>query len=219
MSHEEILNDLKNAIIDGNSPGAVVAAKQALEAGVGPLTAVEQGLSSGMTTVGDRFETGEAYLPELLLAAKVFEAAMEVLQPALDAQKDKRVNVGTVVLGSVKGDVHNIGKDIVATVMGIHGFEVIDLGVDIPSLTFVDEAQKRNADIIGLSAIMTTTMPYQKEVVDVLNEKNLRDKFIVILGGGSVTPEWVSDSGADAQGITAVDAVDKLKALLAQKQG
>ena len=113
--------------------------------------------------------------------------------------------------------MHNIGKDIVATVFSIHGFEVVDLGVDVPSLTFVDEAEKHNADIIGLSAIMTTTMPYQKEVIDVLKEKKLRDKYIVIIGGGSVTPEWVAESGADAQGLSGVDAVNKLKGLLAGK--
>jgi trimethylamine corrinoid protein len=218
MLHQEILDKLKNATIDGDSLFAVEVAKQALEADVDPLTAVEQGLSPGMTIVGDRFETGEVYLPELMMAARVFNAAMEVLQPALDARKDKTAKVAKVVLGSVKGDVHNIGKDIVATVLGIHGFDVVDLGVDVSSLTFVEEAEKHNADIIGLSAIMTTTMPYQKEVVDVLKEKNLRDKYIVIIGGGSVSQKWVTESGADAQGLSGVDAVTKLKGLLAGKR-
>lgn len=214
MEQNEILETLKATIIDGDQAKIREMAQAALDAGIEPLTAVEGGLSKGMTVVGERFETGEAFLPELLMAAETFNAAMEVLQPVLDAQKSGREPVGKVVIGSVKGDIHNIGKDIVATVLEIHGFQVTDLGVDVPSLNFIEEAEKTKADVIGLSAIMTTTMPYQQEVIETLKEKNLRDKYIVILGGGSVTQDWVNEIEADAYGKSAIDAVEKLNKLL-----
>jgi corrinoid protein of di/trimethylamine methyltransferase len=214
MEQQELLENLASAIIAGDASKARESAQSALETHMDPLQAIEQGLSKGMTEVGARFESGDAFLPELLKAAQIFNAAMEILQPALDAQKSKRTAIGKMVIGSVKGDVHNIGKDIVSTVMGIHGYEIIDLGVDVPSLTFIEEAQKVKANAIGLSAIMTTTMPYQQEVIDVLKDRQLRDKFIVIVGGGSVTPEWVEQIGADAHGKSAIDAVEKLNTLL-----
>jgi trimethylamine corrinoid protein len=217
MEHQEILENLKNAIIDGDNSKAKESAQAALEFQIHPLTAVEQGLSKGMTVVGERFENGEAFLPELLQAAEIFNTAMEVLQPALDAQKSERTKAGKIVMGSVKGDVHNIGKNIVSTVMGIHGYDVIDLGVDVPSLTFLEEAEKVKADVIGLSAIMTTTMPYQREVIEVLKERNLRDGYIVIIGGGSVTDAWTDEIGADAWGKSAIDAVEKLNNLLGKE--
>ena len=214
MEQNEILEGLKTAIIEGDDSKAKEFAQTALDTQIEPLMAVEQGLSKGMMVVGERFESGEAFLPELLLAAETFNGAMEVIQPALDAQKSERKISGKVVIGSVKGDIHNIGKDIVSTVLGIHGYQVMDLGVDVPTLQFIEEAEKIKADVIGLSAIMTTTMPYQQEVIEILKEKNLRNKYIVILGGGSVNQDWVEKIGADAYGKSAIDAVDKLKNLL-----
>jgi corrinoid protein of di/trimethylamine methyltransferase len=217
MEQQEILENLANAIIAGDDSKARENAQAALEAQMDPLLAVEQGLSKGMTAVGELFESGDAFLPELLMAAKTFNAAMAILQPTLDAQKSARKMSGKIVIGSVKGDVHNIGKDIVSTVLGIHGYEVIDLGVDVPSLTFIEEAEKVKADAIGLSAIMTTTMPNQREVIGVLKERGLRDKYIVIIGGGSVTQTWADEIGADACGKSAIDAVEKLNKLMAKE--
>jgi corrinoid protein of di/trimethylamine methyltransferase len=217
MEQQEILENLANAIVVGDDSKARENVQAALDAQLDPLVAVEQGLSIGMTAVGERFESGEAFLPELLMAAETFNAAMEIMQPTLDAQKSVRKMSGKIVIGSVKGDVHNIGKDIVSTVMGIHGYEVIDLGVDVPSLTFIEEAKKVKADVIGLSAIMTTTMPYQREVIEVLKERGLRDKYIVIIGGGSVTQTWADEIGADACGKSAIDAVGKLNKLMGKE--
>jgi len=217
MEHSDILATLKTAIIDGDAAMAADYADKALAAGVDPLMAVEQGLSQGMTYVGDRFESGDAFLPELLMAAETFTAAMNILQPALEQMKKDRPPRGKVVIGSVKGDVHNIGKDIVATVLGINGYQVKDLGVDVPSLTFIEEAERFNADVIGLSAIMTTTMPYQQEVIETLIAKNLRDRYVVIIGGGSVTQQWTDRIGADACGRSAVDTLEKLGRLIKRK--
>ncbi len=147
---------------------AVVANK------IDPLEAIEQGLSKGMTIIGDKFECGEAYLPELLMAAASFNAAMAVLKPEIEAQKKQIVKLGKVLIGTVKGDVHSIGKDIVASVLDTSGFEVVDMGVDNPSLNIIQQAEKIQADVIALSSVMTTTMPAQKEVIDTLKEMGIR---------------------------------------------
>jgi corrinoid protein of di/trimethylamine methyltransferase len=214
MENHEIFERLKTAIIDGDDTAAQEYAAEVLKADIDPLEAVEEGLSSGMTIVGERFETGEAFLPELLMAAETFNAAMEIIKPALESKKMEVDKVGTVVIGSVKGDVHNIGKNIVGMVMEIHGFNVIDLGVDVSTLDFIEKAEKVKADVIALSAIMTTTMPYQQEVIEILKEKNLRDKYLVIVGGGPVTQDWVDAIGADAYGRSAINAVEEIKRLM-----
>ena len=208
MDHQAILKDLEDAILSGDGGRVRDIAQKAMDAGVDPFTAVEEGLSKGMFEVGNRFESGEAFLPELLMAAETFKAGMEVIDPVIKAQGNKRKIKGTVVLGSVKGDVHDLGKDIVKTVLGIHGFDVIDVGVDVSSLIFIEEAKKNNADIIALSAIMTTTMQYQKEVVDMLRDMGMRDDYKVIVGGGPVSQEWCDQIGADGYGATAVLAAE-----------
>jgi len=182
-----------------------------------PLKAVEQGLSKGMIVLGERFEKGEIYLPDLLIAADAFNLAIEILRPAMEAQKKEVVKAGTILIGTVNGDVHGIGKNIVAIVLEVNGFEVVDIGVDIPSLKFVEEAQKVKADVIGLSSLMTTTMPAQKEVIDILKEMNLREKYVVVIGGGPVTQEWADQIGADGYAGSAFQAVEMIKKLVSQK--
>ena len=218
MEKQTILDRLMNAIIDGDNDKAKDSAREAIEAQIHPLEAVEQGLSRGMTIVGERFESGEFFLPELLMAADTFNAAMELIQPELESHKAEVTKLGKVILGSVKGDVHDIGKNIVSTVLNINGIDVIDMGVDVTSLNFIQEAEKQQADIIALSAIMTTTMPSQREVIETLKDMNLRDKYFVIVGGGPVTEEWSNEIGADGCGTSAVGAVELVKKLL-QKTG
>jgi corrinoid protein of di/trimethylamine methyltransferase len=171
-----------------------------------------------MTIVGERFESGEAFLPELLMAADTFKAAMEILKPEIESQKKEIAKQGKVIVGTVKGDVHHIGKDIVITIFETHGFSVVDMGVDVPSLNFIEEAEKVRADAIALSAVMTTTMPGQKEVIDILREKRLREKYFVMVGGGPVNQGWADRIGADGYGKTAMDAVELLKRFLSQKK-
>lgn len=217
MERQQIMENLKMAIIEGVADKAREAAKEAVSSQVDPLEAVEEGLSKGMDIIGKRFESGEAYLPELLMGTNAFNAAMEILNPELEAQKKEVRKLGTVLLGTVKGDVHDIGKNIVGAVLGTNGFDVVDIGIDNASLTIIEEAEKAKADIIALSALMTTTMPAQREVIEALKEKNLRDKYFVIVGGGPVTEKWANEIGADGYGDTAVQAVELVRGLLAQR--
>ena len=214
MQKNEILGNLKDAVIEGDANKARESSKEVLSAGLDPLKAVDMGLAKGMEVVGERFEHEEAYLPELLMAGEAFKAAMEVLNPEIRKQKKEMAKVGTVLLATVKGDMHSIGKNIVATVLETNGFHVVDFGVDKGALQIIEEAEKANVDVIGLSALMTTTMPAQKEVIDALAELNLRDKYRVIVGGGAVTPEWADEIGADGYGKDAVEAVGLLAKLL-----
>jgi len=217
MKKGQILNNLATAIIEGDQDLASENAQQALDTRMDPLEAVDEGLSKGMDVVGGRFESGEAYLPDLLMATEAFNVAMEILRPEIEAQKKQVAKKGTVLVGTVKGDMHNIGKNIVATVLETSGFEVVDIGVDNPSLKLVEEAQKARADVIALSSLMTTTMPAQREVIEILNEMNLREKFAVIVGGGPVTQAWADEIGADGYGASAIQAVGLIKTLLNSK--
>ena len=214
MQKNEILENLKNAVIEGDDGKAIESAQQALEANMDPLEAMQMGLTKGTDVIGDRFERGEAYLPELIMAGETFKAAMEILDPEIKRQQRDVPHVGTVVITTVKGDLHSIGKNIVATVLETNGFKVVNIGVDQGALQIIEQAEKANADAIGLSALMSTTMPGQKEVIDALVELNLRDKYRVVVGGGPVTQEWADEIGADGYGKDAVAAVGLLTELL-----
>jgi trimethylamine corrinoid protein len=218
MDKSQILEKLAAVVIDGTEEEAKVLAETAVAADIDPLEAIEQGLTKGMTIIGAKFECGEAYLPELLMAAASFNAAMAVLKPVIDAQKKKVERFGKVLIGTVKGDVHSIGKDIVASVLDTSGFDVVDMGVDNPSLNIIQEAEKIQADVIALSSVMTTTMPAQKEVIDTLKEMGIRQKYIVIIGGGPVNQEWADRIGADGYGKSAIEAVALAKRLMAGKK-
>ena len=218
MEKQQILDNLVNAIVEGDQSRVQEEVQQALRIQLDPLEVVEEGLSKGMAIVGKRFEQGDAFLPELLMAADTFNVAMEILKPVIVAQKREVAKAGKVLVGTVKGDIHHIGKDIVVTILETRGFNVVDMGVDVPSLTFIEEAQKTKADGIALSSVMTTTMPAQREVIEILKEKKLRDKYFVIVGGGPVTQKWADDIGADGYGQTAVDAVELATKLIALRR-
>jgi len=218
MENQQILDNLVNAIVEGDQSRVQEEVQQALRIQLDPLEVVEEGLSKGMAIVGKRFEQGDAFLPELLMAADTFNVAMEILKPVIVAQKREVAKAGKVLVGTVKGDIHHIGKDIVVTILETRGFNVVDMGVDVPSLTFIEEAQKTKADGIALSSVMTTTMPAQREVIEILKEKKLRDKYFVIVGGGPVTQKWADDIGADGYGQTAVDAVELATKLIALRR-
>ena len=214
MQKDEILENLKNAVIDGDEDRARENAKAAVKAGMDPLEAMQLGLSRGTDVIGKRFETGEAFLPELIMAGETFKAAMAILDPEIKKQRKDVPPVGTVVISTVKGDLHSIGKNIVAAVLENNGFKVVNLGTDAGALEIIEQAKKANADAIGLSALMTTTMPAQREVINALRELNLRDQFLVIVGGGPATQAWADEIGADGYGQDAVHAVELLKRLL-----
>ena len=210
------LDELVQAVHEGDVALAADLARTALDEGADATALVER-LSAGMREVGDRFASGEIFLPELMLAARAMQSAMGVLQPRLLESGASLARRGVIVVGTVKGDVHEIGKDIAATMLRAAGFEVHDLGRDVSALDFVRRAEELQADVIGASALMTTTMPAQKELVDVLVAKGLRDKYHVILGGAPVTPEWVEEAGADSWGEDAGKAVTILERAMSDK--
>jgi corrinoid protein of di/trimethylamine methyltransferase len=212
------LGELVLAVQDGDAARAGELARAALEEGA-DVRAVVDRLSVGMRAVGDQFGSGEIFLPELMLAARAMQSAMDVLQPRLLESAQATVKRGVIVIGTVKGDVHEIGKDIAITMLRASGFEVHDLGRDVDPLDFIKRAEEVKADIIGASALMTTTMPAQKELVDILVAKGLREKYHVILGGAPVTAEWVAETGADSWGEDAGKAVKTLEAVMAAKKG
>jgi len=213
---DELLDKVRDLVISGNREGIGAVVEELLGAGVEPLAIMERALSPAMEEVGERFKRYEVYLPELMLAAEAWEEAMAVLEPRLAARGQAAQRVGRVVIGTVKGDVHSLGKDIVALMLRAGGFEVIDLGVNVPASTFVTEARRARADIIGASALMTTTMPQQKAVVDCLKDQGLRGEFKVIVGGGCTTQQWAAEIGADGYAETAAEGVTLALRLLGE---
>ena len=214
MSSTNILDDIKEAMAQIDVEKGTQAVQEALSKGVDPLRAIEEGLSPGMLHIGDKFNRGECYLPELIKAADAFNAAMGILEPEIKTRGAQKTITGTVVIGTVKGDIHNIGKDILGMLMKTRGFEVVDLGSDVAASTFLTTAEDRNADIIAMSSLLTTTMPGQQEVIDLLKERDVRDKYITMVGGGPVNKDWANEIGADGYADTAEQAVRLAKELI-----
>ncbi len=204
---QELYEQLKRAVMVGDAPGLVALVEDALQH-EDPLALVEQGMIPGMKEMGDQFADGEAFLPELLVAAEAMQAAMKIIKPRLLASGTSVRSRGTVVIGTVQTDIHEIGKSIVATLLTAAGFEVCDLGADVPTATFLQRAREQNADIIAASAIMTTTMPFQSELIQLLSAEGERERFRVMVGGGVVTRQWAEQIGADGYGELAGEAVE-----------
>ena len=185
---------LQQSVVDGDIDGARALAAQALAAGVDPLELIEHGFSAGIREVGELWEEGEYFLPELIQGAEAMQAAMEVLRPALDAGSGGSEPVGRVVIGTVQGDLHDIGKSLVATLLSAHGFEVHDLGADVSVSAFVEKAQETGADIVAASALLTTTMPVQQWLVEELRDAGIT--AAVMIGGAPTGPGWAAEIGA-----------------------
>jgi trimethylamine corrinoid protein len=205
---EQILSDLREAVLYFDPDDARRFAQKALDSGVDPVVALEEGLARPLREIGDRFGTGEAFITELIAAAQAMEAGAEVLNEEIARRGATRKKVGRFLIGTVEGDIHSIGKNIVATMLSTAGFEVIDLGTDVPTETFVENVEKHRPDILGLSALMTTTMTKQREVIEELKAAGLRDGLKIIVGGAPVTEDWVKEIGADACGLDALNAVE-----------
>jgi corrinoid protein of di/trimethylamine methyltransferase len=191
-----------------------VLSQKALEQGEEPLTIINQGLVPGMEIVGEKFQTGEYFLPQMVIAANAMQQAMGLLQPELLARQQSLDVPGVFVIGSVQGDIHEIGKSLVATMMLASGFRVHDLGVDVAPETFVEKVQELGADLLGLSALLTTTMAAQQDVLEALQEAGIRDRVKVMVGGAPVTEEWAESIGADGYAEDVVSAVELAKHLL-----
>jgi trimethylamine corrinoid protein len=207
MGENEILVKLKQAVIDLNQDAAMAAAKEAIEAGVEPLKAIEEGLQPGIEIIGDKFDKLECFLPELIGSANVFRAAVDVFEPEIAKSGISKHTSGIAVIGTVKGDIHKIGKDIVVLLLKTRGFEVHDLGEDVPASEFLKAAENFNADIVGLSALLNTTMPAQQDVINLFKEQGVREKYMLMVGGAPVTQEWADEIGADAYAKTAEEGV------------
>ena len=218
MTEAEILEKLKEAITTYDDSLAEEMAKEAVKIGMDPLKAVDEGMVKGLDVVGELYENEEIFLPELMMAARAFQAGMSILEPKILEKGAKREKKGVVVIGTVKGDIHKIGKDIVTLLLRTSGFEVHDLGEDVDLFNFIETAKKVNADAIGLSALLTSTLAGQKDVIDALEQNGLREKFIVMVGGGAVTPEWAETIGADLYAENAQVAIRKLTELLEKRK-
>ena len=217
MSDESIHQRLSAAIIAGEKDKLSAAIEDALKGGMTPTDIIEKGLSPGMKEVGEKFARYEIYLPEMMLAAEAWENAMKILEPKLVEAGIERKKAGRVVLGTVKGDVHSIGKNIVGAILKMSGFEVFDLGIDVAASAFVTKAEETGADIIAASALMSTTMPQQKSIIEHLEARGARGKYRVLIGGGSTSQEWADSIGADGYGRTAGDAAALALKVLAKK--
>jgi corrinoid protein of di/trimethylamine methyltransferase len=210
----DILNQLQEAVIAGDPEQARDLAAQALAANIAPLDAIDQALNPGMQIVGDKYECGDYFIPDLMMAAEAMKAAMGELEPELMARQEQRQILGTVVIGTVEGDIHEIGKSLVATMLSAAGFQVHDLGVDVPVSRFVEQVKATNANVVGLSALLTTTMRNQEAVIEALKEAGLRERVKVVIGGAPASPDWAETIGADAYAENANEAVGVVKQLL-----
>jgi trimethylamine corrinoid protein len=215
MLNKTVIEEAKRCIVEQNREKAVALAKRVIAEGGDPLELMNQGFIPGINAVGDLFGRGQLFLPELMQAADTMKAATDIVNETL-AERGiiQRESAATVLIATVKGDVHDIGKCIVVSLFKANGFTVYDLGRDVPTEKIIEEAVKHNVDIIGTSALLTTTMNRQKELEETLKKAGLRDRFKTMVGGAPVTPRWAARIGADAYAEDAQDGVLKLKALL-----
>jgi len=211
---DELFEAMKQSIIDGDPDQAREVSQRAIAEGVNPLEAIHRGFLPGLNLIGEQFEQGEMFLPDLVLAGEAMKAATAILEPEIQKTGRKREMLGKVILGTVNGDIHEIGKTLVGTLLSASGFEVFDLGVDVPLEMFAEKAQELDADLVGISALLTTTMTGQKGVVEALERHGLRPRVKVMIGGAPVTQSWADEIGADGYGKDAQAAVALAKTLI-----
>ena len=216
MSEQDILSRMEKSIVEGNKEEAEKLALEALERKMDLNRVIEKGFVTGIQKVGDLWEKGEYFLPELITSAECMKAAMIILQPELIKENITTKSMGKVVIGTVQGDIHDIGKNLVSAMLAASGFEVIDLGADVKLEEFIQKAEEEKADFICLSALLTTTMLGQRKVVEMLKERNLSDQFKVLVGGAPVNLRWAEEIGADGYAGNAISAVKKAKELIGE---
>lgn len=208
----DIFQQLSESLQSGDFEKVAILTRNALSSGLKPLEILNRGLIAGMAIVGEKFKTREFFLPDVLLAAKAMHAGMDILKPLMI--KEGMPTVGKIVIGTVQGDLHDIGKNLVAILLNGAGFEIIDLGHDVPPEKFIQTAQKEKADIIGLSALLTTTMPAMKKVIELAKSEGIRGRTRIIIGGAPVTAEYAREIGADAYCFDGMKAVDCAKGFM-----
>ena len=212
QEHKSLLDAFRDAIVAIDEDKAKEIAENIINEKIDPSTAIKYSIADAAIKVGEKFDSGEYFLPHLVMAGDLMEAVGAILEKNIPAEKIERKKV--IVIGTVQGDMHSVGKNLVATMFKAGGFEVHDMGVDVPSITFIDKAKEVKADMIALSSLLTTTMPYQKEVIEDMAAMGIRDQFKVMVGGGPVTEAYASDIGADGYGRDAIEALNEAKKLL-----
>ena len=218
MSHDTLIQ-ISRAVTDGERDTAVAQTGAALAAGIEPLTVIDEALIPGIREAGDRFQCGDYFLPNLIASARAMSASMQLLEPELRSRQQTARRLGTVVIGTVKGDIHEIGKSLVATMLSASGFEVHDLGVDVPVDRFVSAVRDHRATLVGMSALLTTTMGGQQKVIEALEAAGLRSQVKVMVGGAPVSPRWAEKIGADGYAEDAVAAVALARRLVGAGNG
>ena len=213
MVKDELLRSMNDAIVAGDKAAAVALAADAVRSGADLLEVIEKGYVPGLQKVGELWEQGDYFLPELISSAEAMKAAMAVLEPELDRKKIEARTGGKVVIGTVEGDIHDIGKNLVASMLQAGGFEVFDLGADVKLERFVEKAEAVGAQIICLSALLTTTMTNQKRLIGLLRDRGLRDKYKVLVGGAPASRKWADEIGADGYAENAVAAVKLVRTI------
>ena len=213
MAQEQFYSEISDAIVNLDKEKAIELANRAITEKLNLLEVIEKGFGDGIRRIGDLWEEGEFFLPELMLGGTIMQESMDILLPSLK-ESGASASLGVVVIATIEGDIHSIGKTIVGTMLSANGFDVYDLGADVPAEKIIDTAVEKNADIIGVSALLTTTMFGQKKIIDILKDKGIRDNFKVIIGGAPVTKEWTEQCNADGFAGSAVGAVKLVKNLL-----
>lgn len=216
---KEIADNLTSALEQGDKERALKATQEALDGGIPPFALVQEVIVPTLTEVGRRFEELEIFLPELMAAGEAGNACTALIEQAILKSGNQMQSEGTVVIGTVKGDIHDIGKNIVASLLKAHGYRVIDLGKDVPAARFIDEAEANHADVIAASALMSITRAGARDVADLLRDRGLKDKYLLVVGGGSITQEYTDEIRADGFSETGSGAVEVVKSLLVNRKG
>lgn len=211
---EEILKKISELVAQGEEDESVEAVKEAIAQGIDPLVILNDGAAKGMDIVGEQYSNGEAYLPELVLAGDAMSAVIGVIFENMDKEQIEKSKVGTIVIGQAKGDVHDIGKNVVAALLAVNGFSVHDLGTDVPFKEFFEKGKEVNADIIAVSTLLTTSLPFLEDTLSYIRDSGNREKFRYIVGGGPVTSDFAKKIGADGWSRSAFDCVELCKNLM-----
>ena len=209
---EQIHAKMRASIQNYDAEAAAAAAREAVAAGINLLEAVEKGFAGPIRELGEAFDRMEVFLPQLMLGADAMKAGMAILGESIRAAGGQVASKGTVVIGTVEGDIHDIGKTVVAALLQANGYDVHDLGVEVPAGRFLEAAAAQKADVIGLSALLSTTMLYQRDVLELLRNKGMKEKYFVAVGGAPVTQAWAAQIGADGYARGAYEAVQLLEA-------
>ena len=214
MNQDEILRKISILVAEGEGDEAVETVKEAFAAGMDPLVVLNEGAAKGMDIVSEQYSAGEVFLPELVLSGDAMSAVIELIFANMSKEQAEASKQGIIVIGQAKGDVHDIGKNVVAALLAVNGFEVHDLGIDVPVKAFYDKAQEVGANIVAISTLLTTSLPYLDDTVQYLSDTGVREKYHIIVGGGPVTTEFASKIGADGWARNAFDAVELCRKLM-----